>query len=352
MLTERIYVMHESEPTLLHPQLDYRAEVLDRVSHSPTETTRWGARIHSELVTLQGTDGRQVIRELTIAEPSARQEVVSPYSIVETDPWTTGERGFNRDKIRSYTKLGYSVLWLHHGGRHSPVAKDKSVSRGAHQMHAVLDDLTLHNGLSTNEVIVAGYSRGGMTADKFIALGSVYNRSTVFSNTEAPCFARDMTAKEKVTTLARQTPGEIIGIGKVAAKLVLRAIEENDPWLLAEYVQTLDVHPRNLIQEALWAHALINASVGYSTDSMPKDTIGIRNLFTKDYMSQLSEYRSRYAAFPNLRVREWNGPHLYGATPEYQRVKNNDFKQLLIAMQQNNMSLSGVRIDDVLVPAA
>lgn len=341
-----------AEPAEMHPRLEYTAEVVERVSKGDPERTRWGATIYNELVTFEGSNGQEVIRELTIAEPNPDRGPVSPYPIVETDPWTTGESGFNRDRIRTYTKLGYSVLWLHHGGKYSRIQADKSVDRGAHQMHATLDDLQTHSYFRTDKVILGGYSRGAMSADKFIANEAAYGRHTVYSDTEAPCFVRDMSAQEKISTLAAQVPSELRELGKVAVGLVGRALDERNPKLLLQYLGTFDLHPRNVIQEALWAHALVNANVGYSTHAMPKDTVGVRTFFGRDYMSQESDFRQLYDDFDNLHVFTERGAHIAGAAPEYQNRKNARFVTLMNHMQQNNMSLAGLKIQDIVPEAA
>ncbi len=340
--------MSVPQPIDLQSRMEYSAEVINRVTHNDLEITDSGARIYTELVTFKDQFGTDVTRELTIAEPSSELSYVSPYPIVETDPWTTGAEGFNRDRIRQYAKLGFPVLWLHHAGRYSQIARNKSINRSAGQMHALLDEFRDNAEFETNQVLVGGYSRGAMTAEKFIATSARHNRSVAFSDTEAPCFVRDMSTIEKIETLARQIPQEIIGLGQVALKLVERSIAEEKPELLTEYLRTIDLHPRNVAHEIMWAKALVNSSVGHSVATLPKETVGLRTFFAKDVMSQQHAYTNLYKDFPGITVLTEKGPHLAGALPEYQDKKQNRFDAVMRYMAEHNMLLDGITTDYVL----
>lgn len=326
---------------------EYWATVVERVSHKDPETTDTGATIYSELVTFNDSLERTTVRELTIAEPNSNLVTVSPYAWVETDPWTTGERGLNRDKIKAYADLGFTVLWLHHGGRHSPIAKDKSISRSAHQMHAMLEDVKDTVNVSVKEVMAGGYSRGDMAAQKFIAMAAEYDRSVAYSDTEAGCFVKDMTRREKINALVHQAPGEAVGVGKLAVKLVGRAIEEKDPGLLLEYTKTPDLHMRNIINELMWAKGLINSSVGHAIANLPEDIVGVRTFYTGDIMSQQLHHEGLYAPYPGIAVVTEEGPHVAGAYPENLKKKYARMKKVMEYIHEND-SLLGIQPEHVL----
>jgi hypothetical protein len=331
---------------------DYRAHVVNRKTFRDFETTRTGATIYSELLEFNDTQDRKTVRELTVAVPNTNLVESSPVPIVETDPWVTGEGGFNRDKIKAYADLGFTVLWLHHGGRYSPIQKDKSVSRSAHQMHAMLDDVRDSLDVSVDEVIWNGYSRGAMTGEKAISLAPLYKREVPYSDLDAPCFVEDMSPKEKVESAIRQIPSEVMGIGRIAARLGMRAVTTNDRGILFDYLHTLDIHPRNLIQEAMWAKALVRASVGQAVATLPEDTVGVRNFYKGDIMSQQRKYELLYKNLPGIHVTSERGPHVAGVYTEILQKKYarlNRVKEFIFA---NGGSLYGVDAHAVAEEAA
>lgn len=336
------------ENVLSHPAfLDYRVDIAKREPFRDFETTETGGTLYSELVHFEDSLGRLVVREATISEPNGNIMPIMPFPVVETDPWTTGALGLNRDKIRHYTDMGFPVVWLHHAGKESPIAKDKSTSRSAHQMHALLDALQPHHDADLSQVVLRGYSRGNMTGEKFIATAENYGRLVPASDMDAVCFTRDMTHKEKIEAIIRQVPGEATGLGRVAIGLLKRAVKERDPGLLIEYAQTLDPHPKNLVQEFMWAPALINASVGKSIDRLPEDTVGIRTIFTKDYMSQRFESERLYARLQGIQVITEKGAHVAGADPKYLEKSLGRLANIREYILDHGMSLTGITSNDI-----
>ncbi len=329
---------------------DYDVAVLNRESLHEPETTLSGATIYNELVSFGITDGpeanmgRLIVREATIAVPNPKLVNASPHAWTETDPWTTGVQGFNRDKINHYAALGYPVVWLHHAGKYSPVAADKSVGHSAYQMHVYLDELKESADFDTEEVLLGGYSRGAMTAEKFIILAKPFGRTVSYSDTEAPCFSEDMSTREKIMALITQLPSEGIGLLTVAVKLTEEAIEHNDLGKLTDYLATLDPHPRNVIQEILWAKALINSNVGKSVELLPVDTQGFRTFYSKDVMSQRRKFEKLYARLPGITVSTVEGPHVAGAYPENLQTKYNRMAHVLDIMHQSGDTLTGADI--------
>jgi hypothetical protein len=336
------------ENVIPHPALaEYETRVIRRESYRNFETTETGGTIYSELVHFQDKLGRLVTREATISEPTSNVMEVMPFPVIETDPWMTGPRGINRDKIRHYTDMGWRAIWLHHASRESALAKDKSVSRSAHQMHALLDDLQPYHDADLSQLVVRGYSRGDMTGEKFIATASRYGRVVPASDMEAVCFTRDMTRREKIEAIARHVPGEGVGLGKVGIGLLKRAITERNPGLLLEYAQTFDIHPKNVLQEVMWAHALINAKVGRAIDQLPLDTVGVRTNFAKDYMSQRHESERLYARLPGIQVITEKGAHVAGADPRYLEKSLGRLANIRDYILDNDMSLYGITSNDI-----
>jgi hypothetical protein len=296
---------------------DYKVQYLGRISIKEPEVTKTGAHIYQELCTFYDSLGHKIVREATIAIPNGNLVEVIPHPVVATDPWTTGRDGLNRIKARQLVDMGYPVVWLHHADQRSPLQKDKSITRSARQMHVLMDDLSTNSDFTVDEVLVDGYSRGGMTGEKFIAMGKQHDRSVLFSILDAPCFAEDMTPAEKRATLVKQLPREAMGIASLAVRHLVYGLKHGDLSTLIEMAKTPNFHPGNLWQEGMWADALINAHVGPMIDHLPKETAGIRNFFEKDEMSQLATYIDLYKSRPGIVVEAHPGPHVEGASPEY-----------------------------------
>jgi hypothetical protein len=297
--------------------LDYKVQSLERKSLKDPEVTRTGAHIYQELCTFNDSEGHKIVREATIAIPNGNLVEVIPHPVVATDPWTTGRDGLNRIKIRQLVNMGYPVVWLHHADQRSPLQKDKSITRSARQMHVLMDDLNGNADFTVIDVIVDGYSRGGMTGEKFNAMSKQHERNVVFSILDAPCFAEDMTAAEKRATLIRQLPREVMGVASLAVRHLVYGLKQGDLSNLIEMAKTPNFHPGNLWQEGMWADALINAHVGPMIEHLPKESKGIRNFFEKDEMSQIATYIDLYHPLTGIVVEAHPGPHVEGASPEY-----------------------------------
>jgi hypothetical protein len=309
--------------------LDYKVQSLERKSLKDPEVTRTGANVYQELCTFIDSNGHEIIREATIAVPNGNLVEVLPNTVVATDPWTTGVDGLNRIKIKQLVDMGYPVVWLHHADERSRLQKDKSITRSARQMHVLMDDLDGNSDFTVNDVIVDGYSRGGMTGEKFIALAKHHKRNVAFSILDAPCFAEDMTAAEKRATLVKQLPREAMGIASLAVRHFMYGLKQGDMSTLIELAKTPNFHPRNVWQEVMWASALINAHVGPMIEHLPEDTAGIRNFFKGDEMSQLATYVDLYKSRPGIVVEAHKGPHVEGASPEYLfGIRQAQFKRL------------------------
>jgi hypothetical protein len=319
---------------------DYQIQGLERVSLKEPEVTNTGAHIYQELCTFYDSNGHKIVREATIGIPNSNLVETIPNAVASSDPWTTGVRGLNHIKIKGLVDMGYPVIWLHHADERSPLQRNKSITRSARQMHALLDDLDGSTDFSVNEVIADGYSRGGMTGEKFIALARQHRRKVLFSIFDAPCFATDMSGPEKRATLARQLPKELIGIGSIAVRHLLHGLKRGDLTSLPEFAKTLNLHPKNIAQEVMWATALINANVGPMIDHQPKSTKGIRNFFESDEMSQIATYVDLYASHPGVVVIAHEGPHIEGASPQYlYEVREAQFSSLGRAI------LNGLELD-------
>jgi hypothetical protein len=309
--------------------LDYKVKSLERKSLKDPEVTHTGAHIYQELCTFYDSNGHKIVREATIALPNTNLVEEIPIPVVATDPWTTGVRGLNRIKVKQLVDMGYPVVWLHHADERSPLQRDKSITRSARQIHVLMDDLSGNSDFSVEDVLVDGYSRGGMTGEKFIALANQHDRNVAFSILDAPCFAEDMTAAEKRATLVRQLPREAMGIASIAVRHFMYGIKNGDMSTLIELAKTPNFHPRNVWQEFMWKDALINAHVGPMIEHLPKDTAGIRNFFEKDEMSQIATYVDLYKQRPGIVVEAHDGPHVEGASPEYLfEIRQSQFKRL------------------------
>lgn len=323
---------------------DYRVTDMVRESIKDFEVTRTGAHIYQELCTFYDTKGHKIVREATIAVPNGNLVEAIPYPVVATDPWTTGPRGLNRIKTRQLVDMGYPVVWLHHADHRSPLQMDKSITRSARQIHVLMDSLKENADFAVDEVLVDGYSRGGMTGEKFIALAKQHGRTALFSILDAPCFAEDMTREEKIGTLVRQLPREIKGIASVAVRHLMYGVKHREYGNFLEFAQTLNFHPKNVWQEGMWADALINAHVGPMIEHLPKDSAGIRNFFEADEMSQLATYIDLYKPLKGIVIEAHPGPHVEGASPDYlYGPREAQFKRLGEAI------LKGEKLDAMLI---
>lgn len=331
-LTEAAFgLVHHLHPLHEIPEhiSDYKIIDMTRESIKDPEVTRTGAHIYQELCTFYDSNNDKVVREATIAIPNSNLVDTIPNPVAATDPWTTGPKGLNRAKIKQLVDMGYPVVWLHHADERSPIRRNKSVTRSARQIHALMDDLAGNADFGVSEVIADGYSRGGMTGEKFIALAGQHDRKVIFSIFDAPCFATDMTAAEKRATLIRQLPKEARGIASLAVRHFMHGLQNGDLRSLPEFAKTLNFHPKNVIQEIMWAPALINANVGPMVEHQPRDTAGIRNFFEYDEMSQLAAYIDVYSPLKNVVVEAHDGPHVEGGSPEYiYGVRQAQFKRL------------------------
>lgn len=296
---------------------EYQIVDISRQSLCEPAVTKTGANIYQELCTFQDTAGHSVIREATIGIPNSNYTESIPNAVIATDPWTTGVRGLNRLKIHQLVDLGYPVVWLHHADHRSPLQRNKSITRSARHMHGLLDDISSTADFDTGNVIVDGYSRGGMTGEKFIALSKQHGRTAIFSILDAPCFAVDMSRSEKITTMIKQLPAELRGIGSVAIRHFKHSMQQGDLSEFIEFAKTPNLHLKDIAHETMWASALVNASVGKILEYCPPETRGIRNFFERDIMSQMSSYVDLYAPFVNIRVVAHEGPHVEGASPGY-----------------------------------
>lgn len=295
----------------------YQIESVERQSLHDPEVTPSGAHIYQELCSFKDTEGHTVVREATIAIPNSNVVEPIPYVVIATDPWVTGKNGLNRLKIKQLVDLGYPVAWLHHADHRSPLQRNKSITRSARQNHALLDNIGDTEDFSISEVIVDGYSRGGMTGEKFLALAPQHNRDAKFSILDAPCFAVDMSKPEQLATLLKQLPSEAKGIGSIAIRHLKHGLETGDLLAVPRFAATLNPHPKNIFHEIMWASALVNASVGRILEHVPAETRGIRNFFEADLMSQMAAYVDLYAPLKGVVVVAHDGPHVEGASPEY-----------------------------------
>ena len=298
---------------------NYQIMDVNRANLGVPEVTKTGGHVYQELSTFLDTNGHTVTRPVTIGMPNSNLIEVSPYAVISSDPWITGPRGLNRIKTNQLVDLGFPVVWLHHADHHSALQPDKSVVRSARQAHALIDDLKANFEYDLGTVIVDGYSRGGMTGEKFIALADQHNTNVIFSIFDAPCFAVDMSQLEKMLTMGKQLPNELLGIVKVGINFLAKSVCENDLSDFTELARTFNPHPKNIIHEAMWAHALVNAQVGPILKHQPKDTSGVRNFFKSDEMSQINAYREAYDPLENVLVLAHEGAHVQGAHPNYLR---------------------------------
>ena len=307
----------------------YKIDYVHRVSLKDPEVTDTGAHIYQELCTFYDSNNDMVVREATIAVPNSNLVKTVPHALISSDPWITGPSGLNRIKTRELVDMGFPVVWLHHADQRSPLRRNKSISRSARQAHALLDDLSGSADFSVMDVIADGYSRGGMTGEKFIGLASSHDRKVLFSIFDAPCFATDMTLAEKRAAIIKQLPKEIKGIGSLAIGHFMHGLKHGDLGSLPEFAKTLNIHPKNVAQEVMWAKALVNANVGSMITYQPRDTAGIRNFFEADTMSQQAEYVKLYAPLKNVVVVGHDGAHIEGASPNYlYKVRRAQFSQL------------------------
>lgn len=308
---------------------EYSISKLERISLKVPEVTTTGAHIYQELCTFYDSNGHKVVREATIAIPNSNLVEVIPYPVISSDAWTTGVRGLNRIQIKELVDMGFPVVWLHHADQRSPLQRNKSITRSARQSHALLDDLAGNADFSVLEVLGDGYSRGGMTEEKFIALAAAHKRKVLFSILTAPAFATDMSLREKIEAMTEQLPQEIKGIGSIALRHAKRAIEQRSLTDLNEFRKTPNFHPKNIVQEAMWIPALVNANVGPMIAQQPRDTAGIRNFLNHDNISQQAIYVDLYAPHPNTVVVGHDGAHVEGASPEFlYEVRKSQFSQL------------------------
>ncbi len=337
---------------------EYPVKVVSRTTHKDPETVPYG-EIRQE--TVRYSDGAVRLATITTPNQDYRGERgVSPYVMSSGDPWITGPDGLNRIKIEQYTEAGFGVVWQHHQGRHAvwPTSRarvqtmarflsNKSVGRSAYHDHALLDDLDGTVDFRVDHTIREGFSRSAMAGKAYIALCKKFGRVNVWADLDADCFEHSLNPAELLHTGARQLVGEATGLARLIYRLTNEALETGDNSMLEKLAGTFDAHPLNMIHEAAWIPLLINGDSGALGAAMPLDAAGVNTLFSRDWMSQSASVLDQQSVRPFFEVLHEDGPHIYGAYPEYLDKKLLRFDKVMTYMILNDMSLTGIRPSDV-----
>src|SRR3989344_3952693 len=359
----------------------YDVEVVRRTTHKDKKPERdeFGTYYQE---TVRFNDG--AVRLLTIGEPDPNRvgtDNISPIPIAEGDSLFTGPHGLSKNIMRGYMGLGIPVYWVHHQGRHSvkPDSMEhlktlwhfisaKGVGRSTHQEHALFDDLGM-NGHQTKYMMRGGFSRSSMQAESFISTQDEHDRTTVYSDTQATCFAHEADARELIDVAVKQLPREAWAGIKLLSKLGIRALKATTIEEITSLAGTIDLHPLNMAHELAWLRLLTDGASGIQARAIPLGHVGVRTVLSGDTMSHGADQQQIHNTRPEMEVivlHKKDGKvtpefgmhdkgkdlmHVDGASPKVLQLRLDRLARAMVFAKNHGMnetSLLGLKKKDVL----
>lgn len=331
------------------------AEVVRRTPRGDPERFRKSTIFHESVRFRDGA-----VRLATHVVPD---NPVTDVLTVSADPWVTGDKGFNEHEIHQMAAMNFPLLWIHHQGRHRifppnkerlqsllNLATPKSVAIASAQELAVVEDIAETTPANTRELMRRGYSRSGMSGNAFIVLAKEKGIDVVLSHFEGECFPHALGMSALVKTFLDQVPDEGATISGVVAELTKKATKHPDIHAsgLRDYAKTLDLHPLNLINEALWIPAFKTGEAGTFASAVPLDAQGIRIHYEGDRWSHIAKWLDINAPRPGITTLEMPGAHTAGASWKMQLMKGSTFRNIARYAREHDGSLDGITADAVI----
>lgn len=285
---------------------------------------------------------------------------------IAADPWVTGDEGPNLTEIRQMAANRQPAVWIHHQGRHKVfpptrdrvesllhIASSKGIARSAAQELALVRDLEETFPANPFQLVRRGYSRSGMSGNAFIVQAEAEDREVVFSHLEAECFPHALGMLSLVKHFVKQVPHEAQQLGEIATGLLQGRFNQDDLHASSalSYLKTLDIHPVNLVNEALWIKEFKKGEAGQYAQAVRLDAQGIRLHYEADEWAQIAHWLHINQDRPGIVTLEMPGPHTSGADRRMQKMKGSTLKNLSAFALENGGDLTGVTAMDVLDPA-
>lgn len=241
------------------------------------------------------------------------QECVSDTAVVFSTAWMTSTKGHNRHTFHRIMRHGYPVIMI---GPESQLrnkqqsmpsrlldAPQMSLPRTVHNMNRILDEkLSLMDDIRKNEIIVLGESRGAMTGFGFDVEQYSGDRTIVYADLTAPCFARKPALSE-MPSIALQLVPEIATLGKLGIELF--GIK-----LVRQKFGTLHDDPEYYLKEIIKTWNLMNGHAGQLAKATRPETAMHLRTFKSDGWSQTEEWEKALAHKQNLCIEVSSGFHL------------------------------------------
>lgn len=267
--------------------------------------------------------------EIHIGQPADQQTDVP---VVMTTAWFTGTGGHNKHAMLKFMETGYPVVLVgpegqrgHHDqlGTWLGRASHVRLSYTAHNMLTMLDAISGPHQFDPERLVLAGESRGAMTAFCMHATADRHNRTVAATVAVAPCYALPFGTKD-IPGFVEQLGHEPLDLLKSLGRVSLKSL----PHYLHTYPYEAGL--RFLAQASLLTPALFSGEAGHHARLIPKDDRISLFLFDGDYSSQAAAWRTIFEHHTNTSIEQLPGGHLSipDALPRVQRILRELLPQL------------------------
>lgn len=218
--------------------------------------------------------------------------------------WTHPELEHYQKTIRGVLRLGYPIVMV--GPPKGIDTKDVSLSKGAYDMHRILDEeLPQMNEVNPDLAIVLGASRAAMIAMGMTKPSYAQGRTTPYMDITAPCIAQKIEAKDW-PGLISQVPGEM-------ASTLGIAYEYGKRLQLFSYLQSLfPKDPTHGLNALRILPGLIGGEAGRLADTLSPETAVHMDQFKKDGWAQVANWVAKFRDRPNVVITKKPGTHVSG----------------------------------------
>ncbi len=261
--------------------------------------------IYTDVVTM--TDGHSY--PVVMGLPRERQ---IDLPVVFTTAWFTSTHGHNRHTLMRFMEQGIPAILIGSEGthRHNRLPRLRScantlgtiaLSRSAHAMHAILDEVPASRGIDTTQVMLLGESRGAMVGMGFLAYAARYRRGVTYADLTAPCFPKKLELSD-LPDMTRQVIEE--------PRQALRYLGAFSVGRLLYYPSTFDLHPQALAHHVATAPALFSGEAGDMARLIPHHQRLHITTFLGDFASMPHVWDEIFADYPHFVHTSQEGAHL------------------------------------------
>ncbi len=221
---------------------------------------------------LDSTDGKYWQRKVTMSDGQQHSEIIglsnhhSADQLVVSIPawWTRLDGGINKITSDAFLQRGKHTLI-----KGVSENKPSKLSRGAHDMHTVLD-YDSKDGLSyyfdSNRIYLHGDSNGAMQGAGVISYAEDHNREIIDAFLVDPCFVQKFGRQDikKALDHPSYAPKEILSLIKQIGRMASHA--EID---LKECSKSLENNPNRLLGNLMLSQALFSGEFGLLLSHLP-----------------------------------------------------------------------------------